>query len=294
MRTEEQMFELILGFAQRDDRVRAVYLNGSRANGNVPKDVFQDYDIVYVVEETSSFIEDRTWMKTFGDLLMLQEPDRLDKELGHDVVWAYAYAFLMLFDDGNRIDLRLLSLEAAAVEYGKDSLTVPLLDKDGILPTIPESSDCDYHVKPPMKAQFDSCTNDFWWCLQNVAKGIWRDELPYAMQMFESVIRVRLDEMVDWWLGMQHGYQLSPGKMGKFYKRYLPEQYWKMYKATYSDANYRNIWDAVFTSCELFRTLAKDVALHNGFLYPEADDDRMTVYLRHIRQLPLDADAIYE
>ena len=28
-------------------------MNGSRANPNAPRDIFQDYDIVYVVEELS-------------------------------------------------------------------------------------------------------------------------------------------------------------------------------------------------------------------------------------------------
>ena len=47
MRTEKEMFDLIISTAQSDDRIRAVYLNGSRTNPNVPKDIFQDYDVVY-------------------------------------------------------------------------------------------------------------------------------------------------------------------------------------------------------------------------------------------------------
>ena len=66
MRTKEQMMDLILGIAKNDDRVRAVYMNGSRTNPNAPEDLFQDYDIVYVVEETASFIADRTWPERFG------------------------------------------------------------------------------------------------------------------------------------------------------------------------------------------------------------------------------------
>ena len=54
MRTEREMTALILGVAERDARVRAVFMNGSRANPNAPRDIFQDYDIVYVVEETGS------------------------------------------------------------------------------------------------------------------------------------------------------------------------------------------------------------------------------------------------
>lgn len=55
MRTEEQMMKLILDTAKEDERILAVYMNGSRTNPNAPKDIFQDYDIIYVVTETESF-----------------------------------------------------------------------------------------------------------------------------------------------------------------------------------------------------------------------------------------------
>lgn len=53
MRTEEEMFDLILGAANRDNRIGAVYMNGSWANPNVKKDIFKGYDIVYAVTETA-------------------------------------------------------------------------------------------------------------------------------------------------------------------------------------------------------------------------------------------------
>jgi aminoglycoside 6-adenylyltransferase len=75
MRTKQEMFDLILGVAKADDRVRAAYLNGSRANPNVPKDQYQDFDIVLVVTETASFVADKSWISVFGDIAMVQEPD---------------------------------------------------------------------------------------------------------------------------------------------------------------------------------------------------------------------------
>lgn len=215
MRTEQEMFDLILGVARKDERIRAVYMNGSRTNANVPKDIFQDYDIVYVVTETSSFIQDVTWVDVFGDRIMMQEPDKNDLSIGMDLDVQRSYGYLMLFADGNRIDLHIETKEAMLDRYGSDKLTVPLLDKDGCLPAIPAPTDQDYHVKKPTEALYLGCCNDFWWCLQNVAKGIWRDELPYAKQMFETVIRPRLDQMVSWWVGTKQDFQVSIGKMGK-------------------------------------------------------------------------------
>ena len=47
MRTEQEMMDLILGVAKTDERVRAVLMNGSRANHNAPKDNYQDFDVAY-------------------------------------------------------------------------------------------------------------------------------------------------------------------------------------------------------------------------------------------------------
>ncbi|MFD0716265.1 aminoglycoside 6-adenylyltransferase [Paenibacillus sp. GCM10027626] len=293
MRTEKEMFELILGVAQKDERIRAVYMNGSRTNPNAPKDIFQDYDIVYVVTETSSFIKDETWINVFGDLLMMQEPDKNNQSMGIDMDFTRSYGYLMLFTDGNRIDLHIETKESMLEGYVSDKLTVSLLDKDNCLPIIPAPTDIDYHVKQPTEQSYLGCCNNFWWCLQNVAKGIWRDELPYAKQMFEHVIRPQLDEMISWWVGTKNDFQVSTGKMGKYMKKYLPESFWEMYKETYADSDYDNMWNSIFAACEMFRVLAKDVAEYFKYNYNAKDDANMTEYLKHVRELPANAEGIY-
>lgn len=293
MRTEQEMYDLILEIAQKDERIRAVYMNGSRTNAKAPKDIFQDFDIVYVVTEAASFIRDEKWTSIFGDFLMIQEPDKNDLHVGMAMDFDRSYGYLMLFKDGNRIDLHIETKEAMRVNYLQDKLTLPLLDKDNILPAILEPTDVDYWVIRPTDALYFSCCNDFWWCLQNVGKGIWRDELPNAKQMFDLVIRGRLDEMVSWWIGMNHDFKVTSGKMGKYFKNYLPNLYWEMYKETYSDHNYENFWRSIFVACELFRKLAQDVAGNLSFKYPINDDRNMTEYLMHVRQLPADAESIF-
>ncbi|WP_128893899.1 aminoglycoside 6-adenylyltransferase [Longirhabdus pacifica] len=293
MRSEQEIMSLIHKVAVQDERIRAVYMNGSRTNPNVPKDIFQDYDVVFVVTETMSFIKDTGWISIFGDLLMVQEPDKLDKGIGKEKDFSRTYTYLMLFTDGNRIDLRMQTKADMLHEYGKDKLTVPLLDKDNILPAISSPTEIDYYVKKPAAGEFESCINNFWWCSQNVAKGIWRDELPYASLMFQYTTRDSLDKMVNWWIGIQYDFQVSTGKMGKYYKKYLPADYWEMYEQTYGDGDYQRMWNALFVACDLFRILSKHVAKQFHFTYSIQDDANMTQFLHHIRQLPPDAKEIY-
>lgn len=127
MRTEQQMFDLILGVAKTDERIRAVYMNGSRTNLNVKKDKYQDYDIVFVVTETESFIKDKAWIYKFGNPLIFQEPDKNDTYMSYGNVvhdFSRSYAWLMLFDDGNRIDLGIEIKEEAINHFLDDKLTV--------------------------------------------------------------------------------------------------------------------------------------------------------------------------
>ncbi|AQQ53464.1 aminoglycoside 6-adenylyltransferase [Planococcus lenghuensis] len=289
MRNEQEMMDLILHTAIADERIRAVWMNGSRADANAPRDRMQDYDIVYAVTDIESFRQNPAWIDRFGSRTMMQEPDQLDHARGWKTDMERSYMYLMLFDDGNRLDLRLLAVSAAPAEALADSLTVPLLDKDGLLPGIPPSSDKDYWEQRPTAPQFDAACNEFWWCLQNVAKGIWRDELPYAKKIFEEIVRAPLDDMTAWYIGMESGFQRSAGKMGKYFKKYLPADCWMLYEQTYADSQGDNMWQALFTACELFRLLATEVAKKFGFSYPHEADQNMTKFLQSIRQLPREA-----
>ncbi len=82
MRSKADMYNLFMDIAKDDNRILAVYMNGSRTNKNVPEDIFQDYDIVFVVKETGSFINDKDWIKKFGNILYMQYPDESEENPG--------------------------------------------------------------------------------------------------------------------------------------------------------------------------------------------------------------------
>ena len=289
MRTEKEMMDLIINTAEKDDRIRAVYMNGSRTNPNVEKDIFQDYDIVYVVRETESFINNKNWIKIFGEMAILQLPDDNDNAMGgkwggnHD--FTRSYAWLMLFKDGNRIDLGIEIIENA-IEIFKndpDKLTIILLDKDDILPKCPSPTDIDYWIKKPTKEEYYAHCNDFWWCLNNVAKSIARDELPYVMWMYNVVVREHFEKMIEWYIGINNNFSLSAGKQGKYFKKYLSIELYKMYKETFSDSEYKNIWVAVFKMCDLFNIIANKVGKYFGFEYNENEEKSIIEYLNWVK-----------
>ena len=267
MRSEREMMELILGIARGDERVRAVWMNGSRTNPNVEKDPWRDYDVVFAVTETESFRNDPDWTCRFGTPAIVQEPDVMDAENGKPADLDRRNAWLMLFRDGNRIDLTLLRLDAALEQYGTDSLTEPLLDKDGILKPLPPSSDRSYRVPRPTAAGFDACVNEFWWCLNNVAKGLRRHQLPYVMWMTYSVIHPQLVKMCVWYIGAQHGFSVSTGSHGKYFEKYLTAEEYSEFLAAYAAGNEEDLRRAVFVMCGLFGRLARKTAAMLDLVY---------------------------
>ena len=289
MRTEQQMLDLILYTARDDNRIRAVIMNGSRANPNAPQDIFQDFDIVYVVTDVDSFKNDPHWIDRFGERMILQLPDEMEDpppEPGD------SYAYLIQLVDGNRIDLSLFPV-GKIQEMGRDSQSILLLDKDGIIEAFPPPSDQDYLPQPPTAKQFFDCCNEFWWVSPYVAKGLWRKEITYAKTLMDQAVRDQLMKILTWYLGVKTGFSKSLGKFGKYFDQYLEPELWSLLLKTYSDANYGNTWDALETMGELFRRTAIPVAAHFGFEYPYGDDERVSAHLRHVRHLPKDAKEMY-
>ena len=292
MRTEKEMMELILKVAEEDVRIRAVFLNGSRTNPNITKDIFQDYDIVYVVDETLSFINDTNWIDIFGKRLYMQLPDKLDNDLGLNVNVEQCYGYLIQLADGNRLDLHLMNLDYAKEQIINDKLTIILRDKDNILPSIPSPSDIDYWVKKPTEIQFKACCNEFWWCLNNVAKGMWRKEVLYVMDMLDSVIRVELKNMLTWYVGIKTDFSVSVGKSGKFLDKYLPKDLWERFLKTYSTANINSMWESIFIMCSLFDEVAELISKELRFSYDKTEAMNSLKFLNNAKSLSKSAREV--
>ncbi len=281
MRAENEMYDLILKIAKNDSRIKAVYMNGSRTNENVPKDMFQDYDIVYVVEDIRSFIEDKEWINLFGEILYMQYPDEnpyypSDKE--------NSYGWLMQFVDGTRIDLTVQSVNYALQHIHDDKLCKILLDKENILPRIEKATDRQYWVKMPVKEQYRAVCNDFWWCTNNIAKGLWRKEFPYVQDM-ANYVRGQLITMLDWKAGILTGWSISTGKSSKYLHKWLSEREWEMFLSTYFDCNADNACKSVFEMCKLFESTAQYVGDKLGWEYNEKEGKAALSFLEYTHQL---------
>lgn len=287
MRTETEMITLIKDVALDDTNIRAAYIEGSRTNPNVSKDIFQDYDIVYVVENTKPFREDKEWINQFGKILYMQYPE---DNVFYPSDVENCYGWQIQFADGNRMDLHVCTKEYALANL---ELYQILVDKDGIIPQPKESTDKRYWVKEPREIEFQCTCSEFWWCLNNVAKGLWRNELPYAMDVINFVLRPQLVRLLEWKIGAENDFSVNVGKSCKYMKKYLAEKEYEQFLATYFEAEIEQIWNSVFVMCDLFQSTATELSKNQNFVYDFDQAKNSLSFLQHIKELPADAQEIY-
>jgi aminoglycoside 6-adenylyltransferase len=282
MRTEQEILEIVLKIAKDNERIRAVYLFGSRANPDAKKDALQDYDVSFVVTETESFQADKNWLNEFDDIAMLIESERNALLFfGRKDMSALSRrcVFNLLFSDNNSLDLVVEIKEEAIKNFAEYKPNIVLLDKDDFLSGIVTTTDENFeHLKPDENA-YRACCSNFWWFLIYPAKGIARDQIPFAMVSFNTFTRTLLNRMIEWYIGVQTDFSIPIGKREKYYEKFLPKDIYDLYSKTYTDNNY---WNIVFVTCELFNKLALAVGTHFNFVYNQKEQDSMIKYLRYI------------
>ena len=284
------MLALIIGFAQADDRVRVVLLNGSRVNPNVESDMFQDYDVTNLVVDVEPFKDEKYVTSHFGEAILIQKPE--DKVRPPPVGDGH-YNYLMQLADGNRIDLSFNRIDTLQ-DCTTDSLTEVLLDKDDLVPELPPPSERDYFITPPTKQLYADCCDEFIFGLgSHIPKTLWRRQLPLLKFYIEVTLRVPLVTMLEWYIGVTTGFEKSIGRAGRHLEKYLESEMWMEFEKTYAGSDYDEIFESMLTFCELFNRIAELVGQHYGYTYPMEDGQRALAFLKHVRGLPADSQSIF-
>ena len=139
MRTPKEMLDLILKVAREDENIRSVLMVGSRADPDCAPDAWADFDVCYFVRRVEPYWDNMAWIEEkFGRPALVQKPESMElippEKDG-------SYMYLMIFPDGNRIDLQVT--EDPYVDDGEPA--VLLLDKDGYFPQLQVKKDF-WHV----------------------------------------------------------------------------------------------------------------------------------------------------
>ena len=264
MRAETEMLDLILQTA-KILQVKAVAMSGSRTNQNAPKDEFQDYDVVYVVDDFDNLMSDLSWLDYFGKRIIEQE-----------VVLDHRRLYLMLFEDGNRIDLTLCPKDHIQ-EWGDSEAGFTVLEDPEHL-FEPYSQNLErYWTSPASAIDFEKACNEFWWVSAYVVKGICRHQVIHATDHLYGICQQELLKILAWQVASDRGV-VDIGKNYKYLFNYLPIEKEKEFSALLDFSSLDKITQSLFATMQLFHQEAQSLAQKMGFKYGKEVAEKMIQY----------------
>ena len=264
MRTETEMFDVILQTA-KVLQVDAVAMSGSRTNQKIQTDEFQDYDVVYIVEDLDVLTSDLSWLDQFGNRLIEQHNILGNRRL-----------YLMLFEDGNRIDLTLCPKDHINEWVDSEAGFTVLVDEKGLFESY-RSSPKRYWTNPASETDFEKSCNEFWWVSAYVVKGICRKQVIYATDHLYGICQQELLKVLAWQVASNRG-TVDIGKNYKYLFNYLPAEMEKDFSNLLDFSSLDKIIRSLLATMQLFHQEAQRVAQKMSFDYDRKVAEKMIQY----------------
>ena len=278
----------LVQWAEQRESIRAMLLTSTRAIPNAPVDIFSDYDVVLVVEDIHPFFEERSWLEDFGEVLLVYwDPIYTDPDYDIEKV-----ANVTQYVDGLKIDFTLWPVEllqkilqAPALQAELDAGYRVLIDKDHLTEGMQPPTYKAYIPTPPTNEAYQKMIVDFFSDAPYMAKCLRRNDLlPAKWCLDYDMKHVCLRPMLEWRIGIDHGWSIPMGALGKGLKKRLPPEIWSQLKNTYAGVDIADNWEALFRTMALFRQVAIEVGKALGYDYPHELDQRVTDYVKDMRQ----------
>ena len=264
MRTETEMLDVILKTAETL-QVAAVAMSGSRTNPKTLKDEFQDYDVVYLVENFEELISDLSWIDQFGKRIIEQEVT-----LGHSRL------YLMLFEDGNRIDLALCPKDRIKEWVDSEAGFTVLEDPNGLFEPYSPSPQ-RFWTNPASAIDFENACNEFWWVSAYVVKGICRNQIIYAIDHLYGICQQEFLKILAWQVASARG-KVDIGKNYKYLFQYLPAEKEKEFSNLLDFSSIEKLSQSLLATMQLFHREAQRLAQKLGFDYDKEVAEKMIEY----------------
>ena len=263
-RSEAQMFDLILQTA-KSLKVAAVAMSGSRTDTKALKDEFQDYDVVYVVDDLDNLTRDLSWLDQFGKRIIEQE-----------VTLCHRRLYLLLFEEGNRIDLTLCPKDRIQEWVDSEAGFTVLEDPNGLFELYSPSPQ-RFWTNPASAIDFENACNEFWWVSAYVVKGICRNQIIYAIDHLYGICQQELLKVLSWQVASDRG-KIDIGKNYKYLFNYLPAEKEKQFSNLLDFSSLDEIPQSLFATMELFHQEAQFLAHKMGFDYDMEVAEKMIQY----------------
>lgn len=255
------MLDKIKAYAKHKG-IKLVTMNGSRVNHKIISDPYQDYDVVFFVEDIDSFVYEPEY---FGEVLIYQ-----NNRYGDDKIMMTQYT------SGLRIDLQIRNISGPDRYLKEDSLTHVIYNEtDRQINIIP--NDTMHRLLNPTAESFKNSVNEIYWVSLYVVKALRRNQINYATYLMTTIILEELSLMLGYNINIKHDKEINYGLNYKYLGHYLEEgaeYYYSLYTRPVS-------YEVVLEVLDWYQVLVENVALVYGFEMPKYHN-RIVAYIKQV------------
>jgi aminoglycoside 6-adenylyltransferase len=253
-------------WARSDPRVHAAVAFGSTERTDRPADAWSDLDLLIVVDDAEPWFADLAWVDGIGpSWVRLVTPAPIPGIDVVQVVFAGGYDADLIPVDHRGL-ASLADPDVAAEVFGHGARIV--FDRTAVVPPLPATAGPS--VTGPTSASFAQVVST--WSFQMVwaTKRVRRGELWRAHDDIDDYMRDRLLTMLEWHALARGVPDVYPES--RRIEHWLPADVVAELPGTFARYDAGSIAEALVRSHALFGRVAREVAGHHGFAYPEDAD----------------------
>jgi len=193
-----------------------------------------------------------------------------------EVTLGHRRLYLILFEDGNRIDLTLCPKDHINEWVDSEAGFTVLVDEKDLFESYSPSPQ-RFWISPASETDFEKSCNEFWWVSAYVVKGICRKQLIYATDHLYGICQQELLKILAWQVARDRG-AVDIGKNYKYLFNYLPAEKEKEFSNLLDFSSLEKIAQTLFATIQLFHQEAQRLAQKMGFDYDKEVAEKMIKY----------------
>ena len=273
-----ELLERIVWWAEAAPDIRAVLLIGSRTRIDRPADEWSDLDLVLIATDPDRYLDTADWLGQIGTPRVTFVEGTIARTRERRV----------LFEGALDVDFNFFTLERFQQVFHDGSVPPSVLhrgarvlvDKEGIIPSLPPPSAEAPVVGPPDEAKFLEIIHEFWYRAVWTAKKLRRGELYIAILNCDGVMKRLLREMIERHARATHGWEYDTWHDGRFLEKWADPRVLEALRDAYARYDASDIRRALLATMDLFRWVSRETAERLGFSYPAIADERATEWVK--------------
>ena len=193
-----------------------------------------------------------------------------------EVTLGHRRLYLILFEDGNRIDLTLCPKDHINEWVDSEAGFTVLVDEKDLFESYSPSPQ-RFWISPASKTDFEKTCNEFWWVSAYVVKGICREQVIYATDHLYGICQQELLKVLAWQVASDRG-TVDIGKNYKYLFNYMPAEKEKELSNLLDFSSLDKITQSLLAVMQIFHQEAQTLAQKMGFEYDREVAERMIQY----------------